>query len=126
MRTAYITNHGFKDVLTIGRQARRELYELQPRIPPPPVPEKLCVETGGRLGADGSVVEAITEAELKTLRARLEALQPAAVAINLLFSFLDSSHEESIAAVVPDGIFVSRSSAVLPEYREYDAAWLHG
>ena len=28
--TAYITNKGFADVLTIGRQARKELYNLQP------------------------------------------------------------------------------------------------
>ena len=30
VRTAYITNRGLGDVLTIGRQARRELYNLQP------------------------------------------------------------------------------------------------
>ncbi|HHH13578.1 MAG TPA: hydantoinase/oxoprolinase family protein, partial [Thiolapillus brandeum] len=34
VRTAYVTNRGFGDVLAIGRQARRRLYDLQP----PPVP----------------------------------------------------------------------------------------
>lgn len=45
-RTVYITNRGFKDVLSIGRQARRELYNLQPAPVKPPVPEQYCLETG--------------------------------------------------------------------------------
>ncbi len=57
VRTAFITNYGLKDMLTIGRQARRELYNLQPKPVTPPVPSELCLETGGRLGAKGEVVE---------------------------------------------------------------------
>ena len=36
VRTAYVTNYGLGDVLTLGRQARRELYNLQPPLSPPP------------------------------------------------------------------------------------------
>ena len=128
VRTAYITNRGLGDVLTIGRQARRDIYDLQPPPENPPVPEALCLETGGRLGADGSVVEPLTEADLADLRERLAELAPDAVAINLLFSFLDDAFERSVEAAVPEGIFVSRSSGVLPEYREYErgmATWLN-
>ena len=57
VRTAYITNRGLKDLLTIGRQARARLYDLQPQPLPPPVPAELCLETGGRVDADGHVVE---------------------------------------------------------------------
>jgi N-methylhydantoinase A len=42
----------------------------------PPVPEELCLETGGRLGADGSEVEPLDEADLEALRAQLVALAP--------------------------------------------------
>jgi N-methylhydantoinase A len=128
VRTAYITNRGLGDVLTIGRQARRELYNLQPAPRTPPVPKALCVETGGRLGADGQVVEPLTEEDLQRLRATLEQLAPRSVAINLLFSFLDERFEKRIAEAVPEGIFVSRSSQVLPEYKEYErgiATWLN-
>lgn len=128
VRIAFITNRGLGDLLTIGRQARRELYNLQPQPLPPPVPFELCLETGGRLGADGQVVEPLTEADLAQLRAQLEALAPRAVAINLLFSFLDDRFEKAIAAAVPEGVFVSRSSEVLPEYKEYErgiATWLN-
>lgn len=54
VRTVFITHYGLGDLLTIGRQARRELYNLQPVPQSPPVPKELCLETGGRLGADGS------------------------------------------------------------------------
>ncbi len=128
VRTAYITNHGLGDVLTIGRQARRELYNLQPKPQAPPVAKELCLETGGRLGADGAVVEPLTEADLTHLRVALQKLAPRSVAINLLFSFLDDRFEKQIAEIVPEGIFVSRSSQVLPEYKEYErgtATWLN-
>jgi len=128
VRTAFITNHGLKDILTIGRQARRELYNLQPAPIVPPVPDELCLETGGRLGANGEVVEELTDEDLKVLRAELERIKPQAVAINLLFSFLDDSFERAVEGVVPEGIFISRSSAILPEYKEYErgiTTWLN-
>lgn len=128
VRTAYITNRGFADVLTIGRQARRSLYQLQPQPVAPPVPVKLCLETGGRLAADGSVVEPLTAEDLNKLRQSLQALKPDAVAINLLFSFLDDRFERLIEEIVPASIYVSRSSTVLREYREYErgiVTWLN-
>ncbi|MCG6968922.1 MAG: hydantoinase/oxoprolinase family protein [Gammaproteobacteria bacterium] len=128
VRTAYITNRGLGDVLTIGRQARRELYNLQPVPQPPPVPPELCLETGGRLAADGQVVEPLSEDDLLRLRQSLHQLAPRSVAINMMFAFLDDRFEKRIAAAVPEGIFVSRSSQVLPEYKEYErgiATWLN-
>jgi N-methylhydantoinase A len=128
VRTAYITNRGLGDVLTIGRQARRELYNLQPEPLPPPVPRELCLEVGARTGADGSRIGELTDEDKESLLARLAELQPEAVAINLLFSFLDDSDERSIAEWLPDEVFVSRSSEVLPEYKEYErgvATWLN-
>lgn len=128
VRTAFVTNRGLRDLLTIGRQARRALYELQPEPVTPPVPRELCLETGGRLSAAGETIDPLTEDDLAELRRRLTDLAPRAVAINLLFSFLDASAEQAIEAAVPDGIFVSRSSDVLPEYREYErgmATWLN-
>ena len=126
--TAYITNHGLGDVLTIGRQTRRELYNLQPEPVLPPVAREFCLETGGRVSADGDLIEPLTDADLKQLVDQLQQLQPRAIAINLLFSYLDDSAERAIAEVIPKNIFVSRSSQVLPEYKEYErgmATWLN-
>ncbi len=128
VRTLYITNRGLADVLTIGRQARRELYKLQPQPPLPPVPCELCVEVGARTGADGRRLGELTVADRDTVLAASREFQPHAVAINLLFCFMDDSDERAIEAWLPDGLFVSRSSAVLPEYKEYErgiATWLN-
>jgi N-methylhydantoinase A len=126
-RTAFVTNRGFRDLLAIGRQARRGLYDLAPAPVAPPVPEALCLETGGRLGADGRVVEALTEDDLALLGEQLAGLAPEAVAVDLLFSFLDPRFERAIAAVAPPGAFVACSHEVLPELREYErgiATWI--
>jgi len=128
VRTAFITNRGHADMLSIGRQARRELYNLQPDAIAPPVPTELCLETGGRLSADGDVLEPLTEADLQQLQQQLQQLKPEAVAINLLFSFIDDRAEKAIEAMIADDIFVSRSSEILPEYKEYErgiTTWLN-
>jgi N-methylhydantoinase A len=128
VRTVYVTNRGLGDVLTIGRQARRELYNLQPAPVPAPVPPEDCLETGGRLGADGSVVEALTEADLQALVAQVRDLAPAAVAVNLLFSWRDDRFERAVESALSGVAFVTRSSQVLAEIREYErgiATWLN-
>ncbi|MCW8988368.1 MAG: hydantoinase/oxoprolinase family protein [Gammaproteobacteria bacterium] len=126
--TAYITNFGLGDVLSIGRQTRRELYNLQPEKHSPPVAKEYCLETGGRISATAEVIEPLTQAHLDKLALQLKKLSPVAVAINLLFSYLDDDAEKRIANSIPDSIFVSRSSEVLAEYKEYErgiATWLN-
>ncbi|MBI1423566.1 MAG: hydantoinase/oxoprolinase family protein [Gammaproteobacteria bacterium] len=128
VRTAFITNRGLRDLLTIGRQTRKELYNLEPAPVPPPIPREYCLETGGRLSAQGEVIEALSELDLATLREQITQLAPAAVAINLLFSYLDDRFEKDIAAAMPANVFVSRSSEILPEYKEYErgmTTWLN-
>ena len=53
VRTAYITNRGLADVLSIGRQARKQLYTLQPDKKQPLIPQEYCLEVDSRLSADG-------------------------------------------------------------------------
>lgn len=127
-RTVFVTSHGFGDTLTIGRQARAHLYDLQPPAVVPPVPAELCLETGGRVTPQRKTLEPLGEADLAALRARVAALNPEAVAVSLLFSFVDDTHERRIEAALADLAFVSRSSSVLPEVREYErgiATWLN-
>ncbi len=125
VRTVYITNKGLADVLSIGRQAREELYNLTPIKKPPLIPPELCVEVNSRLSAQGEHLQQVSEQDLFTLTKQLQALAPEAVAINLLFSFFDESEELKIEQAILDyfgaeAVFISRSSDVLPEYKEYE------
>ncbi len=128
VKTLFVTNRGFADLLSIGRQNRRHLYDFQPPAPPLPVPPELCVETGGRLSAQGELLEPVTEDDLRVLLAAIEKHRPGAAAVNLLFSWLDDAGERKLAAALPQDLFVSLSSRVLPEIREYErgmATWLN-
>lgn len=128
VKTVLIGNRGLRDLLAIGRQARPELFNLQPSLDPFPVPKEHRLQVDVRIAADGTVIAPLQSSDLARIQREIECIKPQAVAINLLFSFVDSSFEEAIEAVIPDDIFVSRSSAVLPQYREVErgiATWLN-
>lgn len=126
--TAYVTNEGLEDVLTLGRQNRPALYDLTPDAEEPPVPAERCFGVAARTGADGRRVQVLDQADLEALVERVRAAGVEAVAINLVFSFLDDTDEARIAEALSDRAFVSRSSGVLPEAGEYErgiATWLN-
>ena len=128
VRTAYVTNRGLADTLTIGRQTRRELYNLQPAPVAAPVAPELCLEVNCRRAADGNVVKPLSEQAIAELCQQLDALAPEAVAINLLFAHLNSEEEERLKAAIADRYFVANSAFVLPEPGEYErgiATWLN-
>lgn len=127
-KTVYVTNKGFKDILTIGRQTRKELYNLNPQPPTPPVPANYCLEVDCRRDAQGNVLQSLTQEDIKTLVEEVKALAPESIAINLLFSFLNDDEEKQLEAALEKDFFVSRSSFVLPKYKEYErgmATWLN-
>jgi len=129
--TVFITNRGFKDMLSLGRQARHELYNLQPKYKSPPVNADKCLETGGRLSATVKVLEPLTNKDLQILIEQVQNLNPEAVAINSLFSYLDAQFEKQIEQALRKfnpTLFISRSSNILPEYKEYErgmTTWLN-
>ena len=121
-RTALVTTTGFRDVLEIARQNRPELYAIEPRKPAPLIERELRLELDERVGADGSVRRPLSRASLERLTDEVRQLKPDAAAVCLLFSFLRPSHERSVrAALRRAGVrWVSISSEVLPEHREYE------
>ncbi len=127
-RTALVTNRGFADMLTIGRQTRSALYALEPTSAAAPVPAELCFEIGARIDASGNILCEPDRQQLAALSQQIRAAKVEAVAINLLFSFVDSRHEQAIAKALPAQLFISCSSAVLAEYKEYErgvSTWLN-
>lgn len=120
VKVLYVANEGLKDVIQIGRQARSELYNLQPAPTKPLIDNQYCIEVPSRLAANGLAIKTMSDEDLQSLVQQVDTLKPDAVAINLLFSYLDDSEEKRIEEVLSDRYFVSRSSKVLNEYREYE------
>jgi N-methylhydantoinase A len=121
-RTALIATRGFADLLEIGRQDRPQLYRLCAPKPSPLVERALRFEADERTGPDG-VIAPLGEGEPQRLAGLLRESGAESVAICLLFSYLDPSHERRIAAhlreALPD-LHVSASHEVLPRFREYE------
>lgn len=128
-RTVFITNEGLEDMLRVGRQTRPRLYDLAPPARTSVLDPALTLGLAARQGAGGETVQAADARLLEELLARVRSLRPEAVAINLLFSYLDASLEERVAELLDgEGVFVSRSSEVLPVSGEYErgmATWLN-
>jgi len=120
-RVALVTTEGFEDVLVIGRQARPELYNFFVQKPPPLVPAARRLGLRERITADGRVLVPLTPAALARLRRAVRRLRPQAVAVCLLFSYLNPSHERRVArALRALGVPVSVSHEILPEFREFE------
>lgn len=120
-RTALITTKGFRDVLAIGRQTRSDLYDFFTDRPRPLIPPDLRLEVDERVDHQGEILIPLKEKEIAALVDQLKALGVESVAICLLFSFLVPQHEQYLAqALREEGISVSPSCEILPEFREYE------
>ena len=122
-RTALVTTLGFEDVLEIGRQARTELYNLDIDRAPALAPWELRFGLAERVDHTGAIIEDLTPQALETLAALLQEADVGAVAVSFLFSFLNPAHEQMVLEALkrlPNTPFISISSQVLPEFREYE------
>jgi N-methylhydantoinase A len=122
-RLALVTTKGFRDLLEIGRQIRPRVYDIQTDYPPPLVPRERRLEAAERIGSRGEVLTELTGAEAERVAAEVAAADVEGVAICLLFSFLNPTHERRLAEAIrrarPD-LLVSTSSEVQPEFREFE------
>ncbi len=121
-RTALIATEGFGDVLEIARQDRPDLYRPCAPKPASLIGPELRFEAAERVGPDG-VIEALADGEAARLVGLVRDSGAEAVAICLLFSYLDPVHERQLAErlrVELPGVHVSASHEVLPRFREYE------
>jgi N-methylhydantoinase A len=121
-RVVLCATRGFTDVIALRRQDRASLYDLSAHHPPPLVPRELVVGVDERITPDG-ISRPLEPAEASRVAAAVRALEPDVVAICLLHSYADPSHEhllrDAIARDLP-GLEVVLSSEVFPEIREYE------
>jgi N-methylhydantoinase A len=121
--TALITTKGFRDVLAIGRQTRPALYDVSITKPDPLVERFRRREVHERLNAKGECLHALEAAELEAVLDELADTGIEAISVCFLHSYRNAIHEDEAARIIarklPD-IYISLSSKVLSEFREYE------
>ena len=121
--TALITTKGFRDVLAIGRQTRPALYDMSITKPEPLVERFRRREVNERLNAQGVVLQSLNRDELEAVLEELAATGVEALSVCFLHSYRNAAHEDEAAQIITEklpGTYVSLSSKVQPEYREYE------
>ena len=122
-KTALITTRGFRDLLELRRSARSDLYDLFQDPPLTLIPRHRRLEVTERIDAAGTVINPLNNSEITGLIDELRLLDVEAIAVTLLFSFLNDTHEKQLGSALrtalPD-VPIFLSCEVLPEVREFE------
>lgn len=126
-RVGLITTEGFRDILHIGRKKRPlnfSNYQDVPRQTAPLVPRRLRLTVPERIRApDGAVEVPLDEDAARRALRRLAGEGVDAIAVALLFAFLNPDHENRVRELAAEecpGVFVTCSHEVSPLHREYE------
>lgn len=122
-RVGFLCNHGFRDVVEIGRMLREQLFDIDFRKTPPLVPRHLRREVPERMAVDGTVIEPLDEDAARAAIDGLLADGVEAIAVGLLHAYAHPGHElrlrELIAERAPQ-LAVTLSHEVSGEYGEHE------
>ncbi|SJK84555.1 N-methylhydantoinase A [Cuniculiplasma divulgatum] len=120
-RVALITTKGFRDVIEIGRQNRPSLYDLEFTRPRTIVPRQLRFELDERTDFTGKILKSVEKNDVSRLIEKIRKFKPESVAISFLHSYLNDQNEEVVRnELFREFRYVSVSSSVAPEPREYE------
>lgn len=122
-RVGLITTQGFRDLLEIGRQKRPSLYDMFADKPQTLVPRHLRYEVAERMRHDGRIERELDRDAVRNAARALREKGIEAVAICFLYSFINPSHEQAARDIVAEeipGAFITTSSEIAPEFREFE------
>ena len=121
---ALLTTRGFKYLLEIGRHDIPRGNNIYAWMKPErPVPPNRIFEISERLDRAGGVLTELSEDDCRMAARALRELQVEAIAVCFLYSYANDSHERRAAEILReelDGIPISLSSEVLPQFREFE------
>ena len=122
-KTGLICTKGFRDTIEMRRAHKEDIWDLFLEVPDPLVPRYLRIGVEERIDYAGRVVAPLVEEDVIEACAVFRNEGVEAVAVATLFSFLNPAHEQRIREIVlremPE-VFLSISSDVLPQIREYE------
>lgn len=122
-KTALITTQGFRDVIEMRTESRFEQYDLNLTLPAPLLTRGHRYVVNERMDANGKILIPLQKAEIDALAERLVQFGYDSIAVGLLHSYTNDSHEKMIGRALADrlpDVMISLSSEVSPQMREYE------
>ena len=122
-KTALITTTGFRDVIEMRTESRFEQYDLNLTLPEPLLARQMRYTVSERVDAKGNILIPLDRAEVEQVVKTVKAAGYESVAVGLLHSYLNDSHEKLVRDVLDELMpeaMVSISSEVSPQMREYE------
>jgi len=122
-KTALITTQGFRDVIEMRTESRFEQYDLNLTLPAPLLTRVHRYVVNERMDANGKILIPLQKAEIDALAERLVQFGYDSIAVSLLHSYANDSHEKMIGRALADrlpDVMISLSSEVSPQMREYE------
>jgi N-methylhydantoinase A len=123
-RVMLLATAGHEDIPYIQRINRKSLYDLRWEKPKPLlVSRRDSLGVAERLNSEGGVVRELDVDAVRALCRSVKAEPVEAVAISLLFSYVNPVHEQQVRQIVAEelpGLPVSVSHEVAPIWREYE------
>ncbi|MEM7319021.1 MAG: hydantoinase/oxoprolinase family protein [Pseudomonadota bacterium] len=123
VKVGLITTQGFRDTLEIARGNRPDFFNLHYQKPEPLVPRHLRAEVPGRMTYQGAERTPLDLSGLPAILDHFRAEGVQAVAISLLHSYANTSHEEALLSetrALWQDVSVVASHQITREWREYE------
>ena len=123
VKTGLITTEGFRDTIEIRRGYKESLFDLQLPAPFPIVRRRHRKGVPERIDQNGEIVVPLDEEKVRCAVRELKTDEIEAIAVCLLFSFVNDTHEKRIREIIEEEYpecFVALSSVVLPQIREFE------
>ncbi len=121
--TGLITTAGFRDVLEIRRMRMHKLYDIFWEKPKPLVPRHLRMEVAARTDPHSGAEEPLDEASVERIIDEFSKEGIESVAVCYLHAYANGGNERRTRDIIlkhRPSWFVSISSEVLPEIKEYE------
>jgi N-methylhydantoinase A len=125
-RVGLLTTEGHRDVIEMREGLKDDRYNLRMPPPVPLVPRALRLGVRERMAFDGAVRTALDRRSVAAALKTLERAKVEAVAVCYLHAYRNPRHEADTGRAVArglKGVYVSLSSEVLPQIKEFERVW---
>ena len=125
-KVGLITNSGFRDILHIGRHQRPQHYSIGQEIPwqnRPLIERKFRKTIACRFDSSGNEIIPLDETSVLDHVEFFKNNNVNSILIAFLFSYRNNAHENHVLKIVKEQMpsaFVTTSSSVSPQFREFE------